>query len=137
MAKMNQETRQNIVDIFKQHGFDVKLKLSGKEEYKKNLMFNSAKFGSSIYISKDTGISPSGEVNYLKVAVDPKYFRADAVDFSKGVESAVNKINKKNLFLSSNYKDFPIESGEVEPSAKCYKVANLESLGVLLSNLSR
>lgn len=136
MAKMNNKTRQNIVDICIKQGFFVKLKSSGEDEYHKNLMFRSGLYASNVYIHRDTGMDNSGNISYLKVAVHPELYKTEAVNISDGVNELLNNKTKINLHSSSNYKDFPSYSGNIEPCGKCYKAASVEALARLLSSLS-
>lgn len=135
MAKMNNETRKNIVEIFKKNGFDIILKSDGTDEYKKNLLFKTGKYKSNVYIHRDTGISTSGNMSYLKVAVHPEYFKATAVNSSLDIEEFLNARTKINRHSSSNYLNFPKYEGNKEPCGKCYKVKSLGGLDKLLSEL--
>lgn len=133
---MNNETRQDIVDVCRKYGFLVKLKSNHEDEYDKNLKFKSDRYASNVYIHRDTGISSSGKLSYLKVAVHPELFKAEAINPAEGVEEFLNIRTKLNLHSSSNYTNFPTYSGNVEPCGKCYKITSLGALECLLNSLN-
>lgn len=138
MVLMSNQTRQSIIDVAKGKGFAVQLKADGTDLYQKNLVFRSGKFGATpIYIHKSRGIdSVSGELNYLKVAVNPDLFNPELVNPSVGIEESINNQSKVNRHHSSNYIGFPADFiGKAEPYGKCYKVQSLDALGILLAGL--
>lgn len=135
MAKMNNETRTNIINICKDTGFSISLKATGIDLYDKVLAFKSNRFPSTIYIDRNIGISTSGDINYLKIALHPNDFKESAINSEEGIEENLNNITKVNIHSSSNYKGFPVYERNAEPCAKCYKVSGLIALGKLLSSL--
>lgn len=135
MARMNSETRKNVIEICNRQGFSVQLKPDGNDLYHKNLAFKSEHYASKVVIRKDTGINAAGNLGYLKFAVHPNHFREDAINPTKGIEEFLNNITKINRHSSSNYADFPTYEGNIEPCAKCYKVKSLIALESLLIDL--
>lgn len=135
MARMNNETRKNIVEICTRQGFFVQLKSDGNDLYHKNLVFNSKKYVSTVVIGKEIGINTAGNLGYLKFAVHPDYFKEDLINPTKGIEEFLNNRTKINRHSSSNYIDFPTYKGNSEPCGKCYKVKSLIALESLLIDL--
>lgn len=135
---MNDLTKELIISAAKKQGFQVQVKDDGTDLYVKNLVFRSPKYASTVYIHRDTGITPPGEICYLKVAVHPDHFKSEAVNPSNNIEKLINRKTKLNLHSGSNYVDFPIYEGNNEPCGRCYKVIgqDLSALEKLLSVLS-
>ena len=138
MANMSMQVRQRIIEAAKRAGFQVQMKSDGSDLYDRNLVFESHRYSSVVFIHKVTGITnASGDFSYLKVAVKPSTFREDLVSPDLGIEDFINQQSKANRHHSSNYQGFPDGiPGKAEPYAKCYKVLSLEALSTLLAGLA-
>lgn len=140
MANMSNEVRLRILAIAKSKTFVAKINNEGGDHYDKNVMLKSPNFKSAVFIDKVTGVNKTfGDFNYLKVAVHPRYFKAELVNPAFGVEDYINSQSKVNRHHSSNYRggNFPNDiPGKNEPYGKCYKVMNLDALATLLAGLA-
>lgn len=135
MTNMSQSIRDSIINLARDNGFEINEKTRGIDHYDKLLTLRHPVLSSNIYIDKITGISISGEIRYLKVAVHPDSYREDLENLDAGIRPAINHLTKVNRHSHSGYAGFPHVDGNSEPVASAYQIQDLDSLQMLLAGL--
>jgi ASCH domain len=136
MANMKASTRSDIVTIAMESGFAVLAGANREDLFEKLITLSHLGLRSRICLDKNTGISKSGEIGYLKVAMHPGEYRDDLESGLEGISAAINRKTGANLHSHSGYQGFPYGEANNEPVGKAYKVANLDALRHLFQRLA-
>ncbi len=134
--QLSEKSRQRIIQIAGQAGFEVKLTADGSDIYHKVIMLDSPFLQHHLYIHKDVGVNAAGNASYIVVAVHPDEFRTDILDSNAGIQERINQQTGENLFLHSAYRGFPNSPHGNEPAGKCYRLRNNSALATLLEKLA-
>lgn len=107
MNRMNERTRNKVIEIARRAGFVVQLKPNGDDLYEKNMVFRHGGIKQTVYVRKDRGMDSDGDAKEYIVAIHPDFFRDEFSNSARGYARITNRRTGRYIFASSNYTDFP------------------------------
>ncbi|NHA14153.1 hypothetical protein [Thioalkalivibrio sp. XN279] len=139
MAKtkaVNDETRDKVVRLVKELGYEIGMKKDGSDAYVKVLKLLHSLSPHAIYLHKDQGVTPDGRFEQYRVAVHPDQFVSGLDAATNGISPPVNRRTGTNLFQSSNYHGYPLRGTSKAPYARAYQAQDSVALKRLLTALA-